>query len=79
MTGGSGSLPARRKPQAVSANTPSRDSSSSRRPRDYTTTFTSLPGTMITLRTGSTPMNFCTFGSAKRRGANGPLFRVHGN
>lgn len=57
MTAGKGSLPARRKPQAVSANTPSTGRVFNTA-KGYTTTFTSLPGTMITLRTGRTPMNF---------------------
>jgi hypothetical protein len=58
MTAGSGSLPAKRKPHAHSAQAPIKTTYRELATRHYTTMFTSLPGTMITLRTAEVPMNF---------------------
>src|SRR6204780_4486242 len=65
MTAGNGSLPAKRKPHADSAQTPIKTRYRELATQHYTTMFTSLPGTMITLRTAEVPMNFCTLGSAR--------------
>jgi hypothetical protein len=58
MTAGSGSLPAKRKPQADSVQMLIKTKYRDLATQHYTTMFTSLPGTMITLRTGEVPMNF---------------------
>ena len=58
MTAGSGSLPAKRKPHAVSTHMLIKTTYRDPATQHYTTMFTSLPGTMITLRTAAVPMNF---------------------
>ena len=58
MTAGSGSLPAKRKPHADSAQMLIKTKYREQATGHYTTMFTSLPGTMITLRIAAVPMNF---------------------
>src|SRR5580692_361785 len=65
MTAGSGSLPAKRKPHADSAQMLTKKTYRQLATRHYTTMFTSLPGTMMTLRTAEVPTNFWTLASAR--------------